>query len=204
MMLHKYNLRYSPDPPDEGGGDPDPKVQKNDPPESIPYDRFQKENVAKKEALEGERIAKEELKKFTDKQEADKLKKLEADGELEKVNKVLSDENEKLKAKAAKYDTLETGIRKKAMDTLIEKLGEEAAAAYEEFETDKLQTVAQTIEKTTADPPAPDDSRGGGRSTDINVQAAIKKYGSKPNIAKQNPDLYDKLWPNPRRMGNRR
>jgi predicted nucleic acid-binding protein len=180
-----------------GGGDEttttteevkDPKDQSQD---TVPYSRFKEVNDAKKKA-EDLLLAK------TEQDEKDRLKKLEDDGELKQVNEALTQKLAALEPVAKKYAKLEQGIRDAALATLADKLGDDAAAPYAEFPTEQLQTVAQTIGKQTADP-APDDSHPGGRNVDVNEQAALKKYGSKNNLARLNRDLYRKLYPNTRR-----
>lgn len=198
----KLNLNLSPDPPeDKGGGGEETPPKKSEEPkpedkgggeeQSVPYSRFKEINDKKKE-LE------DKLKEKEEAEEAARLKKAEEDGDLQKVNKELSDKVDKLKGKADKYDKLEQGIRDDALKTIADALGDEAAAPYADFGTEELQTVAKTMQ-TKAAPPAPDSSKPGGREVDETEAAALKKYGSKANIARLNPDLYRKLYPNPRR-----
>ena len=199
-MRNRFNLHYSPDEDENNGGgnEGDHEGDENKAPESIPYARFQTENKAKKAEILRADKAEAALKKVTDKQETDRLAKLEEDGDFKKVNETLVEENLKLKERSERLDKVEQKIREVALAKIADKLGDEAAATYADFKTDQLQTVADTFIKT-ADTPNPDSDRGGSRNVDENEAAALKKYGSKPNIARLNSDLYRKLWPNPRR-----
>jgi len=198
-MRNRFNLLYSPDPPESNGEDV--VIKEEVVPEDTP-DWMKKrlsEISGKKTAAEARADAAElKLKGITDKQEKDRLAKLEEDGDFKKVNETLAEENARLKARSDKLDKVELKIRESALAKIADKLGDEAAAGYADFETDQLQTVADTFIKT-ADATPPDSDRGGSRNVDENEAAALKKYGSKPNIARLNPDLYRKLYPNPRR-----
>jgi hypothetical protein len=202
-MMKRFNLHFSPD------GD---EVIETVPPatEEVPEGapdwvapRLSKLSQAKNAEKARADKAEADLKAITDKQEADKLKKMEEDGELTKVNEALTTKVAELEPFKAKYEVIEAGIRKAALESITEAVGEEDAEAYADFDTAKLQVVAQTIGKK-AEAPAPLGDRIGERNADVNVAAAMKKYGSKANLARQNSELYDKLFPNPRRKGHRR
>jgi len=168
-MMNRFNLHYSPDPPEPNGEETPPKT--DDVPEDTPD--WMKKRLSE---ISGKKTAAEDR--------ADK-----AERKLKGI---------RLKAKSDKLDKVESKIREVALAKIADKLGDEAAAGYADFETDQLQTVADTFIKT-ADAPNPDSDRGGSRNVDENEAAALKKYGSKPNIARLNSELYRKLWPNPRR-----
>ena len=198
-MMNRFNLHYSPDPPEPNGEETPPKT--DDVPEDTPdWMKKRLSEISGKKTAAEDRADKAELKLkgIKDKQEKDRLAKLEEDGDFKKVNETLVQENIRLKAKSDKLDKVESKIREVALAKIADKLGDEAAAGYADFETDQLQTVADTFIKT-ADAPNPDSDRGGSRNVDENEAAALKKYGSKPNIARLNSELYRKLWPNPRR-----
>jgi len=198
-MRNRFNLHYSPDEP-EPNGEEKPPI-KDDVPEDTPdWMKKRLSEISGKKTAAEDRADKAELKLkgIKDKQEKDRLAKLEEDGDFKKVNETLVAENLELKMKSDKLDKVELKIREVALAKIADKLGDEVAASYAEFETDQLQTVADTFIKT-ADAPNPDSDRGGSRNVDENEAAALKKYGSKPNIARMNSELYRKLWPNPRR-----
>jgi len=205
MMLKEHAFLFlSPD--NDGGGDKPPA--ETPPPDgggdNIPDDapdwakkRLSEISQKKNEALARAEAAEAKLKEQQDALEQARLKKLQEDGELAKVNEALTQKVAELTPKAEQYDALEQGIRSEALNKIADALGEDAAKPYADFDTKTLQTVASTIVKPAA--PAPDDSKPGGREVDANEQAALKKYGSKANIARLNPDLYRKLWPNKHR-----
>ena len=198
-MMNRFNLHYSPDPPEPNGKETPPKT--DDVPEDTPdWMKKRLSEISGKKTAAEDRADKAELKLkgIKDKQEKDRLAKLEEDGDFKKVNETLVEENLKLKERSERLDKVEQKIREVALAKIADKLGDEAAAGYADFETDQLQTVADTFIKT-ADAPNPDSDRGGSRNVDENEAAALKKYGSKPNIARLNSELYRKLWPNPRR-----
>lgn len=217
MMKTEWLFPRLMDKEDQGGGGTDTDPPKNDDPPPKPDDTgdegedtlpddapdwvkarlskiSQKKNAAIKRAEEAER----KLKEQEEADEQAKLDKLKEDGELQKVNDALTEKLEKLEPKAKKFEKMEQGIRDEALKTIADTLGDEEAADYADFETDQLQKIAKGFEKQAA-PPAPGSEKPGGRNVDENEAAALQKYGSKPMIARLNPELYRKLYPNPRR-----
>jgi len=202
-MMNRFNLHFSPeDDENKGGGDPPEKDALPDGAPDWVAPRLSKLSQAKNDATSRADKAEAALRAITDKQETDKLKKLEEDGELKQVNEALTAKVTALEPFKAKYEELEKGQHTAAMEKIVEAIGEDDAKAYEDFDTVKLQIVAQTIGKK-ADAPAPNSDKGGTRNSDASVQAALKKHGSKANIAKADPGLYNKLFPNPKRRGYR-
>jgi hypothetical protein len=152
------------------------------PPASVPYDRFKDVNEKRKSETTRAETAERNLREMQEKQEAAENKKLEEDGEHEK----LAAENEELRPYKSRLQEYEDDQRADILAS--ESLTDEDREAFAELPLKQLRITVKRLESSST-PPQGDDLPG-----DAKVSKDWQKtYKTKTDLVKQNPALYRQL-----------